>query len=101
VTAQGTPLTRFRRAVEAQSVALAELAARESGRLPLPDALALVVLYARLGDRKFELAAVRWLARLADERRPSLADVTLAAAALSAVREQPERALRILAELCR
>jgi hypothetical protein len=41
VTAQGTPLTRFRRAIEGRSILLAELAAREGGRLPLEDAVAL------------------------------------------------------------
>jgi hypothetical protein len=46
VTAQGSPRTRFRRAVERRSIINAELAAREMGSLSLEDALALVVLYA-------------------------------------------------------
>ena len=58
VTAQGTPLTRFRRAVQGRSIMLAELAAREAGRLPLEDALALVAVYTRLDDDKWERAAV-------------------------------------------
>lgn len=36
--------------------------ARELGRLSLMDALALVVLYARVSSPMFEPAAVRWLA---------------------------------------
>lgn len=59
----GAPLTRFRRAIESRSILLAELAAREDGRLPLQHAVALVALYARLDDAKFERAAIRWLAR--------------------------------------
>lgn len=43
VTAQGSALTRFRRAVERQQIFQAELAAREMGHVPLGDALALVV----------------------------------------------------------
>jgi hypothetical protein len=54
---------------------LAELAAREGGGLPLGDAVALVALYARLDDDKFEPAAVRWLARYALERQPTLGEL--------------------------
>lgn len=101
VTAQGTPLTRFRRAIESRSILLAELAAREGGRLPLHDSVALVALYARLDDAKFERAAVRWLARYALERRPTLGELQLAPGALATLTEAPERALGILLELSR
>ena len=80
---------------------LAELAAREAGRLPLEDALALVALYARLDDEKWERAAVRFVARLAVERRLTLAEVQLVAAALAALPANPERSLRLLHELAR
>lgn len=101
VTAQGTPLTRFRRAIETRSILLAELAAREGGRLPLEDAVALVALYARLDDAKFERAAVRWLARYALERQPTLGEVQLAAGALATLQAQPHRAFQLLTELSR
>jgi hypothetical protein len=78
---------------------MAELSAREAGRLPLEDALALVALYAATGDEKFDRAAVRWLVRVAEERRLSLGEVQVAAGAAAALRDQPERALRILREL--
>jgi hypothetical protein len=100
VTAQGHPLTCFRRAIQSRSILLAELSAREAGRLPLEEALALVAVYARLEDDKFERAAVRWLP-LAHERRLSLAQVQLAAAALGTLRTEQERALRVLHELSR
>ncbi len=61
VTAQGSALTRFRRAVERKSLFNAELAAREMGRLDLEDALSLVLLYARADDPRFDRAATRWI----------------------------------------
>lgn len=100
VTAQGTALTRYRRAIEARSVVLAELSARELGHVPLGDALSLVVLYTAAGDPKAEPAAVRWLARLALERpRTTIGELQLAAAALSQLSERPKSAARTLFEL--
>ena len=101
MTAQGTPLTRFRRTIKTRSVLLAEIAAREAGRLPLEDAVTLVALYARLDDDKFERAAVRWLARFALERQPSLGELQLAVGALVMLRATPERALPLLHEIAR
>ena len=97
VTSQGSPQTRFRRAIESRSVLLAELAAREMSWLPLTDALKLVLLYADAEDPKFERAACRWLGRLALERDgTTLAEAQLAGAALVAARDQPDTALAIL-----
>jgi hypothetical protein len=86
MTSQGTAHARFQRAIQRRHVAQAEMAAREMGQLSLIDALTLVACYARTGSPKFEQAAVRWLTRLADERGASLRDVTIAAAALEALR---------------
>jgi len=100
VTAQGSPQARFRRAIDARSVLLAELSAREMGSVQLEDALALVLLYAAVDDAKFERAAGKWLSRLTLERGLSLAEIQLAAGALQAVGDQPEAAvtaLRLLA----
>ena len=102
VTAQGSPLTRFRRAVERESVILAETAAHEAGYLTLQDALALTALYARAGDPKFDKAAIRWLARLALEADDlELEDLQLAAAALQALPRRPDSALSVLTDLSR
>jgi hypothetical protein len=65
----GSASGRFQRACDRGQVLQAEMAAREMGRLSLIHALSLVMLYARTGSPKFELAAVRWLARLALEGR--------------------------------
>ena len=100
MTAQGAALTRYRRAIETESVVLAELAAREMGRVPLVDALQLVKLYASTGSPKAEPAAVRWLARLALERpRTTISELQLAAAALDQLSERPKTAARTLLDL--
>lgn len=100
--AEGSPLTRYRRAIETRSVLLAELSAREMGFVTLPDALALAALYASEGSPKFDKAAVRWLARYALERDAvRLADLQMAVTALAALPDRPERALRLLHELSR
>jgi hypothetical protein len=100
VTSQGAALTRYRRAIETQSLVLAELAAREMGHVPLGDALALVLLYASAGSPKAEPAAVRWLARLALERPgTTIGELQLAAAALGQLAERPKTTARMLLEL--
>jgi hypothetical protein len=101
VTAQGHPLTRFRRAIETRSVFLAELAARECGALPLEDALGLVELYAATRDRKYDAAARRWLVRYAVERQPMLVDLQLVAAALEALPARGDAARCALREISR
>jgi hypothetical protein len=68
VTSQGSPVTRFKRAVERRSLINAELAAREMTHVSLEHALALVVLYAEQGEPRFERAAFRWLGRLLLEK---------------------------------
>lgn len=91
VTAQGSPATRYRRAVETRSVFLAELAAREMGHVPLDDAVDLLLLYAEREPAKLERAATRWLQRLVAEREDlTLGDVQLAAAALAQLPSHPE-----------
>ena len=63
---------------------IATAAALELPRMLLEDALALVLLYHRAGDRRFERAALRFHARLCAEL-PSVS-LTGAAAALQASR---------------
>lgn len=95
-----SPHTRFRRAVEHESLPLAELAARETGYLSLSDALALTALYAAANDRKFDAAAVRWLARFALEaERVTLADLELAVVSLAALPRRGEPVVRVLLTL--
>ena len=67
VTAQGSALTRYRRALERRHIFGAEVAAKETAFLSLRDALGLVALYAAEDSPKFGKAATRWLGRLALE----------------------------------
>jgi hypothetical protein len=101
LTSQGSAHGRFARAVERGLIDQAEQAARELGTLSLMDALSLVVLYARTGSPKFEAAGVRWLVRLALEGQDvRLADIQLAAAALSCLRSgRRDRAEKTLLRL--
>jgi len=100
LTSQGSASTRFRRAVERRSVVLAELAAREMGRLPLKEAVALVELYAATGDRKFPRAAARLLGRIAHEHPVRLGDLQVIAALLADLPDRPDRA-ELVVELLR
>jgi hypothetical protein len=86
MTSQGTAHGRFQRAIRRRHVQAAEMAAREMGQLSLIDALTLVACYARTGSPKFDRAAVRWLARLGEERDTTLRDIRLAANALEALK---------------
>ena len=81
---------------------LAELAARELSHVPLRDALGLLALYAAEGDRKYERASARWLARLTLEKPElTVVDVQLAAAALAALPAHQETAMRVLVDVSR
>jgi hypothetical protein len=87
VSSQGSPHTRFARAIKRGQVFQAEVAARELGRLSLNDALSLVCLYAAVESPKFEPAAVRWLVRLGvEERGVTLTAMQVAADALAQLR---------------
>jgi hypothetical protein len=64
MTAGTSPRVRFWRAIERRSLAQAEDAARELGRLRSEDALALTMLMLHKRDARAERAATRWLGRL-------------------------------------
>lgn len=102
MTAQGSALTRYRRAIERRHIFGAELAAREMGFVSLRDALGLLALYAAEDSPKYEKAAIRWLARLALEADDlQLAELQLAASALKALPRRPDSALQVLTDLSR
>jgi hypothetical protein len=78
----------------------AELAARELGRLTLPDALALTVLIAEQEPARFGRAAVRWHGRFELEAKSvELPESQLALAALAAIPHDGEGALALLARI--
>ena len=75
VTAEGSPGAIFWRAIQRENVIMAETVAREFPVLPLDFALALVHLYGRRKDSRYERAALRYLERYIAEANPSLMDV--------------------------
>lgn len=85
MTAQGSALTRLRRALAARSVMLSLATAAELPRVPLAEALAICLLLRDKEPQRYELAALRWHARLSREARLSLPEAAIALAALSAV----------------
>jgi hypothetical protein len=86
MTSQGTAHGRFERAIHRGHIQAAEMAAREMGGLSLSDALSLCELLASRDPARYERAALRWLQRFIDERLPPLAEVALAASALTELR---------------
>jgi hypothetical protein len=71
---------RFKRALERRNFLLAWTLAAELPKVPLADALSLL-----LQPWRFETAAPRWHARLCDEARLTLAEAQLAVSALDAM----------------
>jgi hypothetical protein len=82
VSLKGSPGAIFWRAVERDNVIMAESVAREFETLPLDYALALVRLYGRKQDPKYERAALRYMERYLTEGHPCLEDVAAVAVSL-------------------
>ena len=81
---KGHPGARFKRALAGGNLPAAEAAAAfDLAFIPLADARALVELYAENGDRKYERAALKYLARYMAEANPSLTDVAQVAVLLA------------------
>jgi len=101
--AAGSAHGTFRRAIERGNLPMALVTARELGRLTLDDALALTALLARLGDARFDAAAVRWLGRLAIETQVALESLRLATALVAALPDERHGAVAqdLLAALVR
>jgi hypothetical protein len=95
VTSDGSPATRFRRAIETRSVFLAETAAREMHEVSLLDALDFCWLVAGEAPDRYERTARRWFQRLAAERTGLRLDqLQLAAACLCALPAEDRDRLR-------
>jgi hypothetical protein len=70
--------------------------ARELGGLSLGDALDLTLLMRKTDRWRYERAAVRWLERFIEERRPTLSQIALASTALAEVGGGGDGSLRDL-----
>ena len=102
MTSQGSPYSRFRRALKTGNLNLIRAAAAELPQVDLGDALAVCVAIREAEPHRFERAALRWLARFCLERREAtLADVATATGAFERMTEQPADALEILRRLCK
>jgi hypothetical protein len=84
VTAQGSTLTRLRRALAGGDLQAARSAAVDLAHVPLDEAAGLLVLIARSDPQKLDAAAVRFLGRACLERSfITLADAQFLASCLS------------------
>jgi hypothetical protein len=101
VTAQGRPLTRFRRALATGDLLLIRAAAAEVPRVNLSDALRICVVLQRAEPASYERAAVRWLARFCLEvDGVTVKDVRSAAGVFEQLPDDPEAARAELERLC-
>ena len=101
VTSDGSPYTRFKRALATGNLNLIRSAAAELPRVGLPDALEVCLLMRDQDGRGFERAAVRWLGRFALEaRNVTIEALERAAGALRAMPQSPDVAMEILSRLC-
>jgi hypothetical protein len=86
VTAQGHPRAIFRRAIEHGNVLVAEMAARELGRITLGESLALTALVVQKDPGRRSRYTVRWLLRLLEEdENLTIEEAVLATSALAAL----------------
>jgi hypothetical protein len=86
VTAQGNPRTVFRRAIERENLAGAELNFGMMGHATLVEALELTALVARRDPGRRSRFAARWLGRwLAETPAATLEDAAIVAAYLGAL----------------
>lgn len=85
----GTPRDRFRRAVNAGSLPIAEAALREMGAAGLPESLEIVALMAKTSDPRYERAAARWVALLAQDQDLPQAQVRQALAMVELLPHAP------------
>ena len=101
MTSQGSPYSRFQRALQTNNPLLVRSAAAELGKVQLEDALAVCLVFLASEPAAYAPAATRWHARFVLERRASAPDAQLALAALHAM-EAGDRATaaQTLAGLC-
>ena len=67
MTAQGHPRSIFKRAIEGGNLLVAEMTAREIGKVTLHEALLLTALVAEKDAERRSRFTVRWLRRLLEE----------------------------------
>ena len=98
MSSQGSPYSRFRRAVDSGNLLSIRVAAAEIPQVQLHDALLILPVIATQEPGRYERAACRWLARFALERQVGLEEIGEALAALERLPDEP-RARWVLADL--
>jgi hypothetical protein len=92
-TSQGHPRTIFRRALERGNLVLAEVTAREIGRVTIAEALELTALVARKQPHRYGRFAARWLCLwLEEHEKATLEEVALLVSNLQALVSSREHA---------
>lgn len=79
VTSDGSPYTRFQRALKTRNLEIIRTAAAELPSVSLLDALSICVVIRERQPAAFERAAVRWLGRYLTERPAVRLDAVAAA----------------------
>ncbi len=87
MTSQGSPYSRFQRALRTNNSLLVRSAAAELGKVQLEDALAVCLVFLASEPDAYAPAATRWHARFVLERGASAPDAQLALAALHAMED--------------
>jgi hypothetical protein len=101
MTSDGSPYTRFRRALATGNLLLIRAAAAELRTVSLGDALQVCVAIRDAEPERFQRAALRWIARYCLERPTvTLTEVREAAEAFERMAARPEDALERLQRLC-
>ena len=86
MTAAGHPRAIFKRAIEHGNLPVAEVTARELGRLSLAESLALTALVVQKDPGRRSRYTVRWLRRLLEEDELlTIEEAAFAASALAAL----------------
>jgi hypothetical protein len=103
-TSQGHPRTIFRRALEHDNLVVAEVTAREIGRVTIAEALELTALVTRKQPQRYGRFPARWLCLYLEEHeKATLEDAELLVSNLRslATRKDHASALAILREAAR
>jgi hypothetical protein len=100
MTSQGSPYSRFQRALRTGNLNIIRAAAAELPRVDLGDALSVCMAIRDAEPERFERAALRWIARFAAEQAHTVADVREAAGAMAVMASDPDGALEVLRQLC-
>jgi hypothetical protein len=101
MTSEGSPHSRFQRALATGNLHVVRAAAAELPRIGVAEAAAVLLVIARAAPEAYPRAAIRWLGKLCLERsNVALADIARAAAALEALPGDATGALEGLAAVC-